>query len=409
LWLAELRLRDYRNYARADLAFEPGISLVLGSNAQGKSNLLESIYTAALGRSPRASADTEFVRFGRDRGYVRAGVRDPRDDVLEVAVDRTSGEKRLKVNGVIVQRGQLLGRLAVVLAGPLDGEVIRGAPGARRRLLDAALSQASPSYFFSLTRYLRVVRQRNRLLAEGAGGPALEPWDAQLVALGASVIERRRGFVRALAARAAQRHARIAGGGEELAVEYVSTAGPAGGAAAGGPAGKVLPAPAGIAAETAAIARALAARRGEELRRRTTLVGPHRDDLRITVDGIDLRMFGSRGQQHTAALSLRLGETELLRDELGTWPVLLLDDVLADLDPARQAFLLREVAAPGAAFASPARGSSGGAREPVPARPAAPGPQVLLTHTAEPPAAGMVLRTYVVRDGTVAPGADVHA
>ena len=370
MWLAELRLRDFRNYAHSDLTFGTAIAVLVGLNAQGKSNLLESVYTAALGRSPRASTDVELVRFGQDRAYVRAEVRDPRADVLEVGIDRTTGEKRMKVNGVVVQRGQLLGRMAVVLAGPLDGEMIRGAPGARRRVMDAALSQASPSYYFVLTRYLRVVRQRNRLLAEGAGGPALEPWDEQLVALGATLVERRRGFVRALSARAAERHARIAGGVERLDIAYACTADDPGGAGGG----------AAESGDAAALARGLARWRGEELRRRTSLVGPHRDDLRITVDGIDLRTFGSRGQQHTAALSLRLGEAELLRDELGTWPVLLLDDVLADLDPGRQVLLLREIV----------------------------GPQVLLTHTVEPPPAGVALRTYVVRDGTVAAGIDVH-
>lgn len=370
MWLADLRLRDFRNYARVDLAFDSGITAVIGANAQGKSNLLEGVYTAALGRSPRAAADVELVRFGQDRAYVRAEVRDPRSDALEVAVDRTTAEKRLKVNGVVVRRGQLLGRLAAVLAGPVDGDVIRGAPGARRRVLDAALSQASPSYYFALTRYLRVVRQRNRLLGEGAGGPALEPWDRQLVALGAVLVERRRGFVRALAARAAARHARIAGGAEQLDVAYACTADP-----------QPDDAQKTAGDECRALERALARSRAEELRRRTSLVGPHRDDLRITVNGIDLRTFGSRGQQHTAALSLRLGEAELLRDELGTWPVLLLDDVLAELDPARRSLLLREIA----------------------------GPQVLLTHSAAVPEAGVPLRTLVVRDGTIAPGIDVHA
>lgn len=377
MWLAELRLRDFRNYGRADLVFDSGMTVLIGANAQGKSNLLESVYTAAMGRSPRASADTDLIRFGQDRAYVRAEVRGPRADTLEIAVDRTTGEKRTKVNGVAVQRGQLLGRLGVVFAGPLDDDVVRGAPGARRRLLDAALSQASPSYYFTLTRYLRVVRQRNRLLAEGAGSAALEPWDEQFVALGATVVERRRGFVRALAARAASRHARIAAGAERLDAAYVCTADdhPAGAGAneSGGPVPR--------AADAKALARALAARRGEELRRRTSLIGPHRDDLRITVNGIDLRVFGSRGQQHTAALSLRLGEAELLRDELGTWPVLLLDDVLADLDPARQITLLRELAEP----------------------------QVLLTHTVAPLPAGVSLRTLIVRGGTVAAGADVRA
>ena len=369
MWLADLRLRDFRNYARIDLVFDPGMTAIVGGNAQGKSNLLEAIYTAALGRSPRASADVELVRFGQDRAYVRAEVRDPRIDVLEVAVDRPTAEKRLKVNGVIVRRGQLLGRMAVVLAGPLDGDVIRGAPGARRRVLDAALSQASPSYYFILTRYVRIVRQRNRLLGEGGASWALEPWDEQLVALGATLVERRRRFVRALAARAAERHARVAAT-ERLDVAYASTAdSPDSGEAPG--TGED---------ERRALARALARSRGEDLRRRTTLIGPHRDDLRIMVNGVDLRTFGSRGQQHTAAVSLRLAEADLLRDELGTWPVLLLDDVLADLDPARQRQLLREIV----------------------------GPQILLTHTAELPETGVSVRTFVVEGGTITAGSDVR-
>ncbi len=351
--LTELRLRDFRNYASLDASFGEGVTVVHGPNAQGKSNLLESVYTAAMGRSPRAGVDAEVIRFGQERAYVRASAGGARAHVLEVAVDRATGEKRIKVNGVPARRGQLLGRLAVVLAGPLDDEVIRGVPRYRRRVLDAALSQVSPSYFFALTRYVRVVRQRNRLLREAVRGTELSPWDEQLIELGAALIERRRGFVEALARRARARHARIAGGGEELEVTYVCSA--------------------GDGDERRALASALAIRRSEELRRGTSLVGPHRDDLRLAINGIDLRTFGSRGQQRTAALSLRLAEAEMLRDELGEWPVLLLDDVLADLDRARQAFLLREVA----------------------------GPQVLLTHTGPPPAGAAQMRLLFVRGGTL--------
>jgi len=359
LWLSELRLRDFRNYASLDVAFGDEVTVLYGSNAQGKSNLLEAVYMAAMGRSPRAGADAEVIRFGQERAYVRVSVHGARSHVLEVAVDRATDEKRIKANGVLVQRGQLFGRMAVVLAGPLDDEVIRGGPGCRRRVLDAALSQVSPSYFFALTRYLRVVRQRNRLLREAVQSAELAPWDEQLVEFGAALVERRRGFVGALARRARARHARIAGGDEELHVTYVCSA--------------------GEGEERGVLAAALTARRAEELRRGTSLVGPHRDDLRFTVNGVDLRMFGSRGQQHTAVLSLRLAEAEMLREELGEWPVLLLDDVLADLDRARQALLLREVV----------------------------GPQVLLTHTGPPPSDE--LRLLSVRAGTLVEGSDVRA
>jgi len=361
LWLAEVRLRNFRNYEAADLTLDQGILLLVGSNAQGKSNLLEAVYTAALGRSPRVTRDAELIRFGQDRAHIRAAVQGERPQVLEVAFDRATGERRLRVNGVVVDRGQLLGRLMVVMAGPLDDEVIRGAPEYRRRVMDAALSQVSPSYFFALTRYTRVVRQRNRLLRAGADGAALAPWDEQLVDLGAVLIERRREFVARLGERAAARHARLAGGDERLQISYVCAV--------------------GEGEERAALARALAACRHDELRRGTSLVGPHRDDLRLAVNGVDLRTYGSRGQHHTAALSLRLAEVDLLREERGEWPVVLLDDVLAHLDAARQALLLREIA----------------------------GPQVLLTHTERPALAAAPLRVLRVRAGLIVEESGVSA
>ena len=353
MWLADLRLRDFRNYEVADLAFEPGAVLLVGPNAQGKTNLLEAVYTAALGRSPRVGRDAEVIRFGQDRAYVRVTVRGARAQVLEVAFDRVTGGRRLKVNGVAVSRGQLLGRLVVVLAGPLDDEMIRGAPAHRRRVMDAALSQVSPSYFFALIRYTRVIKQRNRLLRAAADGAVLAPWDDQLAELGAVLVERRRQFIGRLGARAAVRHARLAGGGEHLEISYICMV--------------------GEGDERESLARALAARRAEEIQRGTSLVGPHRDDLRLTINGVDVRTYGSRGQHHTAALSLRLAEVDLLREDLGEWPVVLLDDVLAHLDPSRQALLMQEVA----------------------------GPQVLVTHTDRPAVGAVAMRVLRVRAGAV--------
>ena len=361
LWVAELRLRDFRSYQVADLEFGPGATLIVGANAQGKSNLVEAIYTAALGRSPRAGAEVELIRFGQDRAYVRAGVQGARSQALEIAFDRTTGERRIKVSGVPANRGRLLGRCVVVMAGPLDDEVIRGAPMHRRRTLDAALSQASPSYFFALTRYLRVLRQRNELLRAAAGTATLAPWDDQLVELGAVLIERRRGFVERLGVRAVARHARLGGGDERLEVSYVCAV--------------------GDGDERVGMRRALEARRAEEIRRATTLVGPHRDDLRLTINGVDVRTFGSRGQHHTAALSLRLAEVDLLREDLGEWPVVLLDDVLAHLDASRQAFLFHEVD----------------------------GPQVLLTHPELPASLEVPMRVLRVRAGAVVEDARVSS
>jgi DNA replication and repair protein RecF len=361
LWLAELRLRDFRNYAVTDLTFGPGVAFLVGSNAQGKSNLLEAIYTVALGRSPRVSRDAEVIRFGQDRAYVRAGVQGTRGQTIEVAFDRATGARRVKVNGVAATRGQLLGRCAVVLAGSLDDEMIRGAPTYRRRVMDAALAQVSPSYFFALTRYARVLRQRNQLLRAAAGGAVLAPWDDQLVELGAILIGRRRAFIGRLAARAADRHARLGGGDERLEISYVCAV--------------------GDGEEHEAVRRALEAGRAEDLRRGMTQAGPHRDDLQFMINGVDVRMFGSRGQHHTVALSLRLAEVDLLREELGEWPVVLLDDVMAHLDASRQALLLREVD----------------------------GPQVLLTHTEIPRFVDIPMRLLRVQYGAIAEDSSVSA
>lgn len=343
------------------MSFQSGVTCIVGPNAQGKSNLLEAVYTVALGRSPRAGCDAEVIGFGRDRAYVRAGVQGTRTQVLEVAFDRTTGARRVKVNGVPATRGQLLGRCVVVLAGSLDDEMVRGGPAYRRRVMDAALSQLSPSYFFTLTRYTRVLKQRNQVLRASGDAAALAPWDDQLVELGAILASRRREFVGRLAARAALRHARLAGDDEQLGVRYECAA--------------------GDGDERDVLRRALEASRAEDRRRGTTQIGPHRDDLQFTLNGADARTFGSRGQHHTVALSLRLAEVDLLREELGEWPVMLLDDVLAHLDASRQAFLLREVD----------------------------GPQVLLTHTEVPPVTGIPMSVLHVRSGVAVEGPGVPA
>jgi DNA replication and repair protein RecF len=352
LWLSELHLRDFRNYPLVDLAFEPGVTCIIGANAQGKSNLLEAVYAAALGRSPRARRDAEVIRFGQERAYVRAVVQGARPQSLEVTFDR-DGERRIRVNGVAAARADLLGRCVAVLAGSLDDEMIREAPAYRRRVMDAALAQTSPSYFYALSRYGRVLRQRNQVLRTSGHPAALGPWDEQLVELGAQVMERRRAFVARLAARAAARHAVLAGGKERLEIAYACAAG-------GGE-------------ERAAMRRALERCRADDLRRGSTQAGPHRDDLCFSVNGRDVRTFGSRGQHHTVAMSLRLAEIELLREELGDWPVVLLDDVLAHLDGARQALLLRQVE----------------------------GPQVLLTHTDLTVPRGVPARMLRVESGRV--------
>jgi len=360
--LRRLWIRTFRNYALADLALAEGVTVLVGPNGQGKSNLLEAAYMVATGRSHRTPHEAEVIQRGETAARVRAAIsRRGRDEELEVtvAIEEGRASVRMRLNGLPSARGTVLGRLPVVLAAPWDLELVRGGGVGRRRLMDAALAQLSPAYFFALHRYHRVLTQRNAVL-RGRGGPggALEPWDAQLVALGVRITAHRAAYVARLRGPAAEWFERLGGAGA-LEVRY-------------------RPSWAGEGDEglTAAARAQLVQRRADELRRGTTLVGPHRDDLELLLDGVPLRAAGSQGQWRTAMLAVRLAERDVMAAELGARPVLLLDDALAELDPERQRRVLE------------ADGEG----------------QVLATATALPDVATPV-RAVAVRAGTLAEGA----
>lgn len=318
--LHRLWLRDFRNYARAELSFAEGVTVFVGPNGQGKSNLLEAIYLVATGRSHRTSHEAEAIRWGASAARVRAQVaRRGREEEIEITLSRDGARvsSQMRVNGAPTPRGGVLGRLPVVLAAAWDLDLVRGPGGSRRRLIDAALSQLSPAYFFGLHRYHRVVAHRNAELRRGAPG-GLEPWDAQLVALGARITSRRAWYVERLRPEAAVWFQWLGGVGT-LSVTYrPSWAG-------------------GSDEEIMERARAEMARlRADEIGRGATLGGPHRDELEFTLDGIGLRACGSQGQWRTAMLAIRLAERAVMAAELGASPVLMLDDALAELDPGRQ-------------------------------------------------------------------------
>jgi DNA replication and repair protein RecF len=328
--LTHVRLVQFRNHRHSDVIPAPGATVFLGDNAQGKSSLLEAVQLAATGRSFRARQDGEMIAFGQEWARVRAGVeRRGRIEEIDVVLRREDGGppgartpgREIRINGMPVRRGDLFGHLLCVLAGPDDTAVVTGSPLLRRRLLDLLLAQVSPAYYFLLQRYARALAQRNRLLR--VRGSGLEAWDEQVVRLGAAVTARRRGAAARLMAAAGPAYAALTQGRERLEVAYRPSL------------------QGGDEAAMAAWAReALARRHGEELARGTTLVGPHRDDLILSVDGREVRTFGSRGQQLTAMLALRLAERSVLLAETGEEPVLMLDDVLLTLDDARRAYLL---------------------------------------------------------------------
>jgi DNA replication and repair protein RecF len=324
-WIRWVSLRGFRNYARADVGLRDGLTVLVGANGQGKSNFLEAVYVVATGRSYRTVREVEVVARGEAVARVRAVVvRRGREEEQEVVIHRAedAGTVQMRVGGVETPRSRVLGRVPVVVAAPWDLDVVRGAAVLRRRLLDAALAQMSPAYYFALHRYYRTLTQRNAALRRRAGAH-LEPWEAQMIALGARVVVRRRAYVARLSMQAEGWFQRLGGTGA-LRVRY-------------------RPSWAGASEEDVAlVARGeLTRRRADELRRGVTLSGPQRDDVELLLDDVPLRTVGSLGQWRLAMLAVRFAEREALGDELGVTPILLLDDVLAELDEARQRRVLQ--------------------------------------------------------------------
>jgi DNA replication and repair protein RecF len=332
MFLHRLELADYRNYGELAIDFGAHKVILLGDNAQGKTNVLEAIGLLATGRSPVASKDADLVRWGADQAIIRARVT---RELGETAVDmlvRTSGRRAVRVNGLAQKRlADVLGKILAVLFRSEDLLLVKGGPAERRDYLDTMLVQLSGSHYQQLHDYQRIVTQRNHLLrAIGEGGGSatqLEPWDEQLVVMAIALWRRRVKLVEALAPRVAERHAAIAEGREAIGIQYLPS----------------VPLDPDEGAWEGQIRAALAEVRRREIGRGQTLVGPHRDDMELLIDGRPAKHFGSQGQQRTVVLALKLAELEHIRAVTEEAPLLLLDDVLAELDVRRQNALLASI------------------------------------------------------------------
>lgn len=317
-------LNDYRNYESALVEFCDGINVLCGDNAQGKTNLLEAIYFCSVGRSPRTPRDKELIRKGCERGRIKLTQEDRGGlNSVEILLDR-SENKRVAVNGMPISRmGELMGVVAAVYFSPDEMRIIKDAPGDRRRFMDIALCRMSKAYFYLLGRYNKILAQRNRLLKSGrATDDVLDVWDAQLVSEGSKIVKTRRGYVNRLGEYARESHEYLSDGKESLSLEYEGFAGES----------------------TEEISASFAAELMRNRERDKTLcftsAGVQKDDIAVKIGDIDVRAYGSQGQQRTAALSLKLSEMELHKAQSGEYPVLLLDDVLSELDPYRQRKLI---------------------------------------------------------------------
>jgi len=360
MYLSRLSLINFRNYTRLSLDMPRRIMVLQGANAQGKTNVLEAIYYLAASKSPYASSDTQLVNWlaeQDDLPHARVEAEVVRGDTvtrIEIILTRNGNgqsryRKHIRINGAPKRVMDLLGVVNIVLFIPQDMSLIDGAPAGRRKYLDAMLCQIEPRYCRALSQYNKVLEQRNSLLRqlrERGGSPdQLDFWDDQLTTAGAEIIARRQQTIVDLEALAQPVHETLSEGQERLRLRYVPSFDPRQPEPNGLQLlpGLNLPPPISIPQEAEPTREAfltrLQSQRREETQRGLTLSGPHRDDLRFLNGQIDLQTYGSRGQQRTAVLALKLAEVDLMARITGEQPILLLDEVMSELDADRRKYL----------------------------------------------------------------------
>lgn len=331
--IRELRLLNFRNYKTLDLTLDPSVNILVGNNAQGKTNILEAIYLLAMGRSFRAARDSDMIAHDQSYSLVSGQVTTEATHTLELVL-RRDGPKRFRFNKKDLPHRQFVGVFNVVLFTPDDLYLVKGSPGERRRFLDWEISQVSAGYRSLLLDYYKVLQHRNSLMKtiafENQDPKMLEIWDQQLIELGSRLMAIRATMIHKLGLLSRLMHRQISDGKEELTLRYVPF----------------------FAADhqdtdydyqsiKRKFSEALVSARSLELRRGYSLVGPHRDDFQFLIDGLDVKTFGSQGQQRTAVLACRLAELEYMKSETGSYPTILLDDVTSELDQQRKHFLLK--------------------------------------------------------------------
>ncbi len=319
-----IELMNFRNYRELSLQFDAKTNIFYGDNAQGKTNILEAVYVSGTTKSHKGSRDREMISFGEEEGHLRTFIK---KGGIEYQIDihlKKNKTKGIAINGVPIRKaGELFGIANFIFFSPEDLSIIKQGPGERRHFLDMELCQLDKVYLHHLSAYHRILTQRNQLLKDLSFRPelrdTLDIWDIQMAEYGKKIIESREAFVDSLGKIISEIHRNLSGGKEELALSYEKNV------------------------EAEELAAAIARSRDRDIRTKTSNIGPHRDDLRFSIDGIDIRKFGSQGQQRTAALSLKLSEIELVKQVIHDTPILLLDDVLSELDHNRQNYLLNSI------------------------------------------------------------------
>lgn len=324
MMIQSIALKNFRNYKEQYVEFTEGTNILFGDNAQGKTNVLESVYVSATSKSHKGCKDKEMIRFSEDESHIQSVVK-KNDKEYQIDIHlKKNRSKGIAVNRVPIRKASaLFGILNIVFFSPEDLHIIKNGPSERRRFLDLELCQLDKIYFSDLVNYNKVLNQRNKLLKDMVFRPelidTLSVWDTQLVEYGSRIIRRRSVFIQELCEIVLAIHKRISGNREELTISYEPNV------------------------DAAQFETELARLRPKDLKYCQTSTGPHRDDLSFQISNVDIRKFGSQGQQRTSALSLKLSEIELVKKSIHDTPVLLLDDVLSELDSSRQNYLLNSI------------------------------------------------------------------
>lgn len=322
--IESLKLKNFRNYELLALQFDEAVNIFYGDNAQGKTNVLEAVYLSGTTKSHRGTKDRDLIRFETDESHIETILE---KNGIKYQIDmhlKKNSPKGIAINKIPIKRAsELFGIINIVFFSPEDLNIIKNGPGERRRFIDLELSQLDKLYLSQLSNYNRIVNQRNHLLKEiGFDRHALqtlEIWDLQLIQYGNKIIERRKEFIKQINEIISNIHKKLTGNRETIQIIYEPSNG------------------------NLSLEQALQKNREKDLRIKSTSVGPHRDDIAFLVGDIDIRKYGSQGQQRTAALSLKLSEIELVKQSIHDTPVLLLDDVLSELDKNRQNYLLDSI------------------------------------------------------------------
>lgn len=321
IYIEKIQLKNYRNYAEAYIEFDKGINIIYGDNAQGKTNLIEAMYVCATTKSHRSSKDREMIKIDEKEAHIymtynKNGI----TEEIDVHLQRMR-KKGIAINKIPIKKlSELFGMIHIIMFSPEDLGLIKNGPKERRRFIDLELSQLNPLYMYYLSHYYKVLKQRNQLLKNRNNhnqlNELLDAWDQQLLEYGQKVIEMRDIFINELNLIFYKKHLYLSGGKEHIDLIYEKDV------------------------EVDAYESKLKKVRISDIKKGTTTIGPHRDDIRFDINKIDIRKYGSQGQQRTAALALKLSEIELVKNQIEDTPVLLLDDVLSELDQKRQKYLV---------------------------------------------------------------------